>query len=35
MNYKKYIHEMIDKIYDEKMLERIYWVVHRYFIRSA
>lgn len=32
--YKKYIIEMIEKIESESALERIYSVVHRYFIRN-
>lgn len=31
--YKKRIIEMLDKIESESALERIYSVVHRYFIR--
>lgn len=31
--YKKYIIGMLDKIESESALERIYSVVHRYFIR--
>lgn len=32
--YKKYIIEMIEKIESKSALERIYSVVHRYFIRN-
>ena len=31
--YKKYIIEMLGKIENEKALEAIYYVVHKYFIK--
>ena len=33
--YKKYIIEMVQKIEDNKQLERIYNYVHRLFIRRT
>lgn len=32
--YRKYIHEMVDKIYSERRLKQIYTVVHNLFIHE-
>ena len=32
---KKYIHEMVDRIMDERRLRQIYTIVHNSFIREG
>lgn len=35
MNYKKMIVELLEKIDDEKVMKKIYYIINRIFVRGS